>query len=384
MAFGHGTLARLYVHSLDMSGYTEEASITYDVDMAEAKPLNASYVSRYPGHRRAGIGLTGGGFDATAGANAVAAWAQLGEATDGRPYAFMPAGDAHGRLAHCGTIKPNSSQVVAAGDDIVRMPVGYLTMTETDLCRILRALAAGGSSPGATYDSAVAELGNTGFETLGAGAPDIWASWTEAAGDGTLADTATAQAGTHAVMATAGATKNTQVSQLLTVVPGREYFLTFYTRGDATYAGRYSIYDETNGADIVAVVTTGVIAATYAQVTKAFTAPEGCTSVSVHLWCPSTTGGISYFDEVYLRERNGGVYLLCTAISGADATLTVTFQHSWDNTTWETLVAMTALLAAGSEVKSIVTGIGRYVRVSWTLTGTTPAATWFAALGRRE
>ncbi len=239
MAFGHGTNARLYVHALDMSGYVEEVAVNYDQDMAESKPLSSSFVSRYPGHKRVTVTLSGGGFDAESGANAEAVWAQLTEATAGRPFAFMPAGDAFGRVAHCGIIKPNSIQVVAAGDDIVRLPVGALSLEEVDFCRVLRALASGGTSPSASYDA---------------------------------------------------------------------------------------------------------------------------------------SGG----------STTGASYLICTAMSGDTPELTVTFEHSTNDVDWDTLVAMTALDAAGSERKEISGTINRYVRVSWTLTGTDPSATWFAALGRRD
>jgi hypothetical protein len=239
MAFGHGSKARLYVHTLDMSPYTESAGVNYDVGVAEYKPLNATYVERYPGHVAAALPLSGGGYDPAADKNAQTVWDQMGEATQGRPYAFLPQGDAVGKLAHCGVIKPDSPKVVATGDDIVRLPVGYLHTARFDLCRVLRALGAGGVSPGASVDNA-----------------------------------------------------------------------------EATAAG-------------------------------------------------------------------GAAYLLCTAISGVDAELTVTVEDSADGINFDPLVAMTALTAVGSEVKAVDGAVRQYLRVSWTLTGTGPAATWFLAFGRR-
>jgi hypothetical protein len=239
MAFGHGSKARLYVHTLDMSPYTESAGVDYSADVAESKPLNATYVERYTGHVSAALPLTGGGYDPATDKNADATWAQMAEATAGRPYAFLPQGDAVGRIAHCGVIKPTSPRIVAAGDDIVRLPVGYLHTAQHDLCRVLRALAAGGSSPGAGVN---------------------------------------------------------------------------------------------NGA-------------------------------------PSAAGGAAY--------------LLCTAISGVGAELTVTVEDSADGLDWDALVAMTALTAVGSEVKEVAGAVRQYLRVSWTLDGATPSATWFLAFGRR-
>jgi hypothetical protein len=153
MAFRHGSKARLYVHTLDMSPYVEGGGVNYDADVAESKPWGATFVERFTGHVSAAVPLTGGGYDPEADKNAETAWDQMAEATQGRPYAFLPQGDAAGRLAHCGIIKPDSPQIVAAGDDIVRLPVGYLHTAQFDLCRVLRALGTGGVSPGSSVDN---------------------------------------------------------------------------------------------------------------------------------------------------------------------------------------------------------------------------------------
>jgi len=79
----------------------------------------------------------------------------------------------------------------------------------------------------------------------------------------------------------------------------------------------------------------------------------------------------------------GAAYLICTGVFGGTPSLAVTFEHSTNGTDWVALVAMTALTAAGSEVKVVSGTVRQYLRVSWTLTGTDPVATWFAAFGRR-
>ena len=141
-------------------------------------------------------------------------------------------------------------------------------------------------------------LSNAGFETAGTGGADIFASWTETAGDGAVADeTGSKHAGAHAVKLTAGATSNTTVYQAVTVRPGFTYDLTFYTRGDGTHDGKYSIYDATNAANIVAATDTGVTGTSYTLVTKQFTAPAGCVSVRITLGCPVENGGVAYFDD---------------------------------------------------------------------------------------
>ena len=143
-------------------------------------------------------------------------------------------------------------------------------------------------------------LGNTGFETAGGGGADIWANWTENAGDGALADEGTiVYGGSHACKATAGASQNTYVKQAIAVTAEHSYKLTFYTRGDGTYDGQYKIYDVTNGADIVALTSTGVTGTAYQAVTVEFDAPVGCASVEIYLYCPDTDTGIAYFDHVH-------------------------------------------------------------------------------------
>jgi len=142
-------------------------------------------------------------------------------------------------------------------------------------------------------------LSNPGFETSGTGGADVFGSWTEATGDGAIAsETSLIHGGTKAAKLTAGASSNTTLQQAVVVVPGYHYVLTFYTRGDETYDGKYQVYDVTNSANIVATVDTGVTGATYTLVTVAFTAPAGCVSARITLGCPVENGGIAYFDDV--------------------------------------------------------------------------------------
>lgn len=232
----HGTAARFYYGAMDMSGYAEQVEQQLSRSLAEYRPLSGTAVRRLGGHRDARITLTGGALDTSVGANDAYVWARLAEDTE-RVWAFLPRGDAVGRACYCGQAVGENQQRVA-GDDIVRLPVAMLSTEDIDRCVILRALAAGGISPGATHDGGAA----------------------------------------------------------------------------------------------------------------------------------SATGGAAY--------------LLCTALS-TGAKLTVTFEDSANGTDWGTLVAMTALTAVGAEVKAVTGTVRRYLRVRWTLTGSTPAATWFAAFGRR-
>jgi hypothetical protein len=64
-----------------------------------------------------------------------------------------------------------------------------------------------------------------------------------------------------------------------------------------------------------------------------------------------------------------------TAASGTTPSLTVTIEESHDGTTWRTVSAFAAKTAVGTERKSFSIA-GRYYRVSWAITGTTPSFTF--------
>lgn len=91
----------------------------------------------------------------------------------------------------------------------------------------------------------------------------------------------------------------------------------------------------------------------------------------------------SAVDHGSSTSAGGAAYLICTSLTGSSPQLSVIVQHSSDNLNWNTLVAMTPLTAAGSEVKTVSGTVNRYLRVSWTLTGTGASATWTLAFGRR-
>jgi hypothetical protein len=170
----------------------------------------------------------------------------------------------------------------------------------------------GGALRGATLVANGYEmLPNGDFETAGAGGVDVFGTWGEMAGDGAIADEGSlVHGGSHAAKLTAGATANTQLTQNIAVTPGVRYALTFWTRGDGTNAGRYYVADVTNSAVIQALTSTGVTGTTYTQVTYAFTAPVGCTTVIIQLRCPATNGGIAYFDDVSLQRVEAIPYLI--------------------------------------------------------------------------
>lgn len=160
--------------------------------------------------------------------------------------------------------------------------------------------ARNGAYSGITFPG-VEMLTNGGFETDGAGGADVFAGWTETAGDGAIAKTTTAgefNGGAAAAKLTTGASVNTLVKQNIVAIPGNVYRLTFYTRGDGTHGGGYNVYDTTNSAFIVTNTATGVTGTSYQAVTVTFTAPAACVTVTINLKCGAVAADVVYYDDV--------------------------------------------------------------------------------------
>lgn len=149
---------------------------------------------------------------------------------------------------------------------------------------------------------------NPGFETHTGteddDTSDTWTSWTDSVSDGKLlAMSDSVHGGSRAIKMIAGASFNTFVrTGHRTVVAGRSMRLSFWTRGDATYEGRYSVRDVTHSTWIISNTPTGVTSATYAQVIADFQIPTGCTTIYIVLYCPGTNTGFAYFDDVSCKE----------------------------------------------------------------------------------
>lgn len=83
-------------------------------------------------------------------------------------------------------------------------------------------------------------------------------------------------------------------------------------------------------------------------------------------------------------SANGGVAILhVTAASGTTPSATVKVQHSTDNSVFTDLITFTAATAATSERKTVTGTVNRYVRATWTISGTTPSFTFAVAFARR-
>lgn len=69
-----------------------------------------------------------------------------------------------------------------------------------------------------------------------------------------------------------------------------------------------------------------------------------------------------------------------TAATGTSPSLTVTIEHSADGTTWAAHPqgAFAAATAPGTQRK-VLSGLDRFVRAAWAITGTTPSVTFAVA-----
>lgn len=145
---------------------------------------------------------------------------------------------------------------------------------------------------------------NGGFETAGGGTPDIFGTWTEAAGNGALAQESGAgnfHGGAKSCKLTVGADTACSLSQDIVVVAGRTYALTFWVKGDgttATHKARYQIIDATNSADIVEIKSVPTASAAFYKVTETFVAPATCESVTIKLAGAALEGAVCYLDDV--------------------------------------------------------------------------------------
>ena len=142
---------------------------------------------------------------------------------------------------------------------------------------------------------------NPSFETAGGGGVDVFASWNEVAGSGTIArDSTYARYGTYSCKLTNTAGNAYVYSLALPVTGNRQYVVSFWTRGDGTYAGRYAIYDTTNSSYITpgSAESTGVTEATWTHVTFFFNTRSNTANVRIYLHSPSATGGTTWFDMV--------------------------------------------------------------------------------------
>jgi hypothetical protein len=179
---------------------------------------------------------------------------------------------------------------------------------------------------------------NGSFELSGpGGGADVFADWIESVV--VLADPASPHYGVYSAClhCVGGAPPPSAVHQIVTVVPGTVLTLSFWTRNDGVYQGRYRVRDETHATDIIAFTNTP-LGIPWVKLTHTFTIPAGCVSIGVYLSMVTIFGvdGDVWYDDVTLTgecDTNRG-YEMCIdrcymalngsssyVDSGSDATL---------------------------------------------------------------
>jgi hypothetical protein len=91
-------------------------------------------------------------------------------------------------------------------------------------------------------------------------------------------------------------------------------------------------------------------------------------------------------DNTTSTANGGGAFILATAVSGSTPNLTAKIQHSADNVTYVDLVTFTSLTSAGAEFKQVAKGttVNRYLKVNYTVTGSTPSFAVIIGFGRNN
>jgi hypothetical protein len=210
-----------------------------------------------------------------------------------------------------------------------------------------------GSRSDYTYGSNLVLNGS--FETAGGGGADVFANWTETAGDGTIARTAGGPVGSWYCNLGAGATANTKVQQNIAVAAGSRYVLSFqYDGTSATYPGRYAVLDITHATNIIALTALpypNAAAGSYKPFSVSFVVPSGCVSVGIVLQCSADPGRAAYFDYVNLflaTSQTFGRSSTCTneiflANHYSPAQLTHAFRYDDSAAAWSANLITTAV-----------------------------------------
>lgn len=96
----------------------------------------------------------------------------------------------------------------------------------------------------------------------------------------------------------------------------------------------------------------------------------------------TATGTSTSHDNTTSTANGALINLHVTAASGTSPTMTMVVQHSTNNSTWTTLGTFTALTATGSQALQVTGTVNRYVRLSYTIGGTTPSFTTQVSIAR--
>jgi hypothetical protein len=104
--------------------------------------------------------------------------------------------------------------------------------------------------------------------------------------------------------------------------------------------------------------------------------------VHPHTAVTATADGASV-DNTDATTGGGVATLHVTGVSGTAPSATVTVQDSADDVVFVDLITFAAATEATHEYATVSGTVGRYVRASWTITGTSPEFTFAVAFARR-
>lgn len=100
----------------------------------------------------------------------------------------------------------------------------------------------------------------------------------------------------------------------------------------------------------------------------------------------TATGGGTARDNTLSTGNGGGAFLIVSSASGTSPTLDAKITHSADNVTYADLVTFTQATGVTSEVKTVAKGttVNRYLKVQYTVGGSTPSFSVIVGFGRNN
>ena len=96
----------------------------------------------------------------------------------------------------------------------------------------------------------------------------------------------------------------------------------------------------------------------------------------------TATGNGTSVDNSTSTSNGFVAHLHVTSVSGTTPSMTAIIQHSSNGSTWTTLGSFTAITASGTEIITGTGTVNRYIRASYTISGTNPSFTTQISLGR--
>lgn len=142
---------------------------------------------------------------------------------------------------------------------------------------------------------------NGGFETAGGGGADVFGTWTETAGTGTIVrDTVEKRTGAASAKLTGGVGAVAELRNQFSVIKGTHYYWEFYYKTPVATAQVF-IYDVTNSIGIAGTLATlPASPAGYTRYFGEFTTAANCNTILVYLSSPTANGTVINYDDVYL------------------------------------------------------------------------------------